>query len=114
MLLRLLRRIVLAESKLHIDIRANELRTILSSSTESLRLDPRKTETQTAETAKSQFGEPIVTLSAQVTFKRRGVETKIILEGAASLKRCQPDPALIKTIARANVWFKDIMAGRLT
>jgi hypothetical protein len=49
-----------------------------------------------------------------VTFKRRGVETKIILEGALSSNRSQPDPALIKTIARAHVWFEDIVAGHLT
>jgi site-specific DNA recombinase len=115
-LLRLLRMIVLTESELHIDVRANELMTILSSSekTDGFQSGPRKIGTQPTQDSKSQPDEHVFTLSVPVAFKRRGVETKIILEGALSSKRSQPDPALIKTIARAHVWFENIVAGRLT
>jgi hypothetical protein len=116
MLLRLFRRIVLAESRLQIDVRTNELLLILSSSekTNGFEFGPRKFETRPTQASKSKPDEHVVTLSVPVAFKRRGVETKIILEETLASKRSQPDPALIKTIARAHVWFEDIMTGRLT
>ena len=116
MLLSMLRRIVLAESKLQIDVRPNELLMILSSSdkTNGLRSSPKNIGNQSTQRAKNQPDEQIITLSAPVTFKRRGVETKIILDGALSSTRSRPDPALIKTVARARIWFEDIVTGPLT
>ena len=115
MLLRLLRRIVLAESRLQIDVRTNEL-LILSSSekTDGFQSGPRKIGTQPTQDSKSQPDEHVTTLTVACGLQAPRVETKIILEGALSSKRSQPDPALIKTIARAHVWFEDIVAGRLT
>jgi site-specific DNA recombinase len=54
-----------------------------------------------------------VELTAAVAFKRRGVETKLVLLGRAQQKhssRC--DPALIKAIARGRTWFEDLATGR--
>ncbi len=115
-LLCLLKKITIATSELRIDVRTNELMMALSSSekAQGVQFGPRGIGTKAARSAKSQPDEDVVMLSSPVVFKRRGVETKIILEGALSLKRSQPDPALIKTIARAHIWFDDIVAGRLT
>jgi hypothetical protein len=103
-------------TELRIEVRSNELMMALSSSekAQGVQFGPKHIGTKAARSAKSQPDEDVVTLSSPVVFKRRGVETKIILEAALSLKHSQPDPALIKTVARAHVWFEDIIAGRLT
>jgi site-specific DNA recombinase len=115
-LLCLLKKVTIAASELRIEVRTNELMMALSSSekAQGIQFGPRIIGTKAARPAKSQPDEDVVTLSSLVVFKRRGVETKIILEGALSLKRSRPDPALIKTVARAHVWFEDIVAGHLT
>jgi site-specific DNA recombinase len=54
-----------------------------------------------------------IELTAAVAFKRRGVETKLVLPGLAQRKhssRC--DPALIKAIARGRAWFEELATGR--
>jgi site-specific DNA recombinase len=59
-------------------------------------------------------GNNAIALTAAVTFKRRGVETKLVLPGLAQQKhssRC--DPALIKAIARGRAWFEEIATGRV-
>ena len=115
-LLCLLKKITIAETELRIEVRVNELMMALSSSekAQGVQFGPRQIGNKAVHAAKSQPDEDVVILSSPVVFKRRGVETKIVLEGAPSLKRSRPDPALIKTVARAHVWFEDIVAGRLT
>ncbi|HEY2485446.1 MAG TPA: hypothetical protein VGI36_09875 [Candidatus Binataceae bacterium] len=52
-------------------------------------------------------------LTAAVAFKRRGVETKLVLPGLVQQNhssRC--DPALIKAIARGRAWFEELATGR--
>jgi hypothetical protein len=49
-----------------------------------------------------------------LSFKRRGVETRLIIEGEQSFKRLRADPALIKTVARTHIWFDDLVRGRIT
>ena len=44
--------------------------------------------------------------------KRRGVETRIILEGCEDTAR-NVDPALLKAIARATQWFEEMAAGQV-
>jgi len=54
-----------------------------------------------------------IELTAAVAFKRRGVETKLVLPGLAQQKhssRC--DPALIKAMARGRAWFEELATGR--
>jgi hypothetical protein len=54
-----------------------------------------------------------VELTAAVAFKRRGVETKLMLRGLAQQNhssRC--DPALIKAVARGRTWFEELATGR--
>jgi site-specific DNA recombinase len=44
--------------------------------------------------------------------KRRGAETRLILEGAGHGRASRPDPALIKAVARARRWFDELVSGR--
>ena len=55
-----------------------------------------------------------IELKAAVAFKRRGVETKLVLPGLAQenhSSRC--DPALIKAIVRGRAWFEELATGRV-
>ena len=54
-----------------------------------------------------------IELTAAVAFKRRGVETKLVLPGLSQSNhsaRC--DPALIRAIARGRAWFEELATGR--
>ena len=54
-----------------------------------------------------------IELTAAVVFKRRGVETKLILPGLDHPNHsARPDPALIKAIARGRGWFDELATGR--
>jgi site-specific DNA recombinase len=44
--------------------------------------------------------------------KRRGVETRIIMTEGEDLPR-KVDPALLKALARAKVWFEELASGRV-
>jgi site-specific DNA recombinase len=53
-----------------------------------------------------------IELTAAVDFKRRGVETKLVLPGLAQQNhgsRC--NPALVKAIARGRAWFEELASG---
>ena len=43
--------------------------------------------------------------------KRRGVEIRLVIEGA-SARAPRPDPALLKAVARGHQWFKELASGR--
>jgi site-specific DNA recombinase len=53
-----------------------------------------------------------IELTAAVDFKRRGVETKLLLRGLAPHHKARQDPALIKAIARGRAWFEELASGR--
>jgi site-specific DNA recombinase len=54
-----------------------------------------------------------IELTAAVAFKRRGVETKLMLPGLDQPNHgARRDPALIKAIARGSVWFDELVTGR--
>jgi len=54
-----------------------------------------------------------IELTAAVVFKRRGVETKLILPGLDQPNHsARRDPALIKAIARGRAWFDELVTGR--
>ena len=44
--------------------------------------------------------------------KRRGVEMRLVLDGAHDGVAPRPDPALIKAVIRAQRWFTDVVSGR--
>jgi hypothetical protein len=55
----------------------------------------------------------VIELTAAVAFKRRGVETKLILSGLDQPNySARLDPALIKAIARGRGWFDELATGR--
>jgi len=45
--------------------------------------------------------------------KRRGVEKRLVIEGADAMPRV-PDAPLLKAIARAHRWFQELVSGRAT
>ena len=54
-----------------------------------------------------------IELPAAIEFKRRGVETKLVLPALAGQNhgaRC--DPALLKALARGRAWFGELATGR--
>src|ERR1700739_2580925 len=54
-----------------------------------------------------------IELTAPVTFRRRGVEMRLVLPAVASQNdRSKCDPTLIKAIARGRAWFEEFAAGR--
>ena len=46
------------------------------------------------------------------SLRRRGVEMRLVVEGAGHGRASRPDPALIKAVARARRWFDDLVSGR--
>lgn len=53
---------------------------------------------------------PVLTQSVAMKIRRRGLEMRLVIDGA---ERSAPvDPALAKTIARAHRWFDDLAMGR--
>ena len=57
----------------------------------------------------SSGSEDPIALIARVAFRRRGVETQLVLPGLAQQKyssRC--DPVLIKAIVRGRAWFEEL------
>jgi hypothetical protein len=55
-------------------------------------------------------GAPTMNLDLPVTFKRRGVETKLIIAGAEATSAA-PDRALIAAVTSANRWFAELKTG---
>jgi site-specific DNA recombinase len=54
-----------------------------------------------------------VTRFIALRMKRRGVEKRLIIEGAEALPRV-PNASLLKAIARAHQWFEELVSGRAT
>ena len=45
--------------------------------------------------------------------KRRGVEMRLVIDGLGNVSRtANPEPALIKAVARAYRWFDELASGR--
>jgi site-specific DNA recombinase len=54
-----------------------------------------------------------IVLSAPLEFRRRGVETKLVLPATFQLDEpSRLDPALLKAITRGRLWFEELAAGR--
>src|SRR5262249_15364661 len=55
-----------------------------------------------------------VELQAAITYRRRGVASKLVLlERAGPYHSAKCDPALIKAIARGRLWFEEVATGRV-
>src|SRR5215813_11701016 len=58
-------------------------------------------------------GSGAIELTAEIAFKRRGVETKLMAAGLDQPNHsARRDPALIKAIARGRAWFDELATGR--
>jgi site-specific DNA recombinase len=69
--------------------------------------------TQDDQQGRESKGRPdLVTINLPATFKRRGVETKLVLADKQAIKP-EPNPALIKAIVQAHQWFEDLKCGRV-
>ena len=55
--------------------------------------------------------EPLV-LEAPLRVARRGVETRLVVDGASAGVGDAPDRALVKALARGHAWFDDLVSGR--
>ena len=55
-------------------------------------------------------GQPVV-VAVPLRIARRGVETRLIIEGESASHRT-PDPVLVRSIARGHAWFEDLVANR--
>jgi len=54
---------------------------------------------------------PILTRDIPMQLKRRGVEMRLVIEGA-NVSHANADPVLIKTIVRAHAWSEELLSGR--
>ncbi|WP_436642172.1 recombinase family protein [Microbaculum sp. FT89] len=57
-------------------------------------------------------GDGSIELHRTITFARRGVETKLVIEDQSDTSRRAPDPVLIKTVARGHHWFDLLASGK--
>ncbi len=54
---------------------------------------------------------PMISRAIPLQMTRRGVETRLVIEGAGSTSP-NIDQALVKVVARAHRWFADLVSGR--
>jgi DNA invertase Pin-like site-specific DNA recombinase len=54
----------------------------------------------------------LICIDVPVKFRRRGVETKLVVGGKQVAAR-SPDPSLVKLLARAHAWFDMIVSGEV-
>jgi DNA invertase Pin-like site-specific DNA recombinase len=93
LLLAIIDRVVITEADLGIAIRIDALRAKLSLE------------------AVENSEHAITVLKIPVLLKRRGTEAKLVMHGQGK-EAPQPDPALIKALARGHAWFAELAQGR--
>ncbi len=59
-----------------------------------------------------QIADTNIAIELPVAFKRRGVETKLIIEGRSD-KSSKPDPALVTAVTSAHRWFAQLKSGEV-
>lgn len=115
LLLMLLSRVTLSESEIRVEIRKKGLaaglgnvESVHTGSVEApdwLDLD--------FETPYSSGDQAAITVVLPIKSRRRGLETKLILDAPGGEKPGEPDPALVKMIANAHQWWEDLVSGRI-
>ena len=53
-----------------------------------------------------------VALDIPASFGRRSAETRLVVQDSVGALARSPDPALLKAVARAHVWFEELSRGR--
>ncbi|HEX9768963.1 MAG TPA: recombinase family protein, partial [Kiloniellales bacterium] len=100
-LLEVVKQVEVGHDRIRISLHAGSLRKMLAAGMQD---DERGLE--------SQGRSDLITINLPATFKRRGVETKLVLAGQQASKP-EPNPALIKTLAEAHCWFEDLKCRRV-
>ncbi|MEQ9812986.1 MAG: recombinase family protein, partial [Azospirillaceae bacterium] len=54
---------------------------------------------------------PSLQIEIPISIRKRGVESKLVLDGPGTTLSAKPDPALINAVARAHLWFEDLLSG---
>lgn len=120
LLLALVHRIVVSETEVRIEIEREGPRSSLANVGISERV---ASATQAQESARpapaiaykpsensKHRGKPL-TIHLPIQLKRRGVETRLIIEGSGASPPSSPDPALLKAVSRASAWFEHLTSG---
>ncbi len=117
-LLKLLSRVTLGESRIRIDIRCAGLIAALGV-VERIYLEGYASSDMRpdAYTKTSAAGglniKNAISLSIPMKLRRRGIETRLVVDAAGNgSEAAEPDPALIKMIANAHHWWEDLIAHR--
>ncbi len=100
MLTPILERIEVGAERVSIRFRSGVLIGMLSEGANDKRTD-----------AGSSPSDPIVRIGLPISFKRRGVQTKLVLTGK-SAARLNRDPKLIAAVVRRQAWFADLREGK--
>jgi len=100
LLLRVVERVSISETQISIAVSRQGLESLLITSAASVRAASKHTLTEPH----------LITRAFQL--KRCGHGKKLIIGQHNAGDRSQPDPSLLRTIARAHAWFEDLKAGR--
>jgi len=55
----------------------------------------------------------VVRYAVPAQIRRRGVEMRLVINGANGLDARKPDAALIKAVVRAREWWNEVLTGRV-
>jgi DNA invertase Pin-like site-specific DNA recombinase len=113
LLLMLLSRVTLSEPEIRVEIRRKGLEAhgCFEPEPDSSLRAPDQSDLD-AETGDGPNDRTAITVVLPIKLRRRGLETKLILEMPGAQQPGEPDPALIKMIANAHKWWEDLVAGR--
>ena len=93
----LLARVTVAKASLKIGIRPNQLRALLSGK---------------AAPSGGRESEPNILLEAQFNSSTVGQQaTRLLIEDGGG-RRSEPDPVVVKAVARAQCWFEQLVSGK--
>ncbi len=84
----------------------------LTSSCVRVELDPTELMKRCLCESNGQITDKSIAIELPVTFKRRGVEMKLIINGQSD-KPSKPDPALINVVTSAQRWFAQLKSGEV-
>jgi site-specific DNA recombinase len=114
LLLMLLSRVTLSETEVSVEISRKGLPAVLGNVEDAHdgRIATAEWQDLDAETGDGAGDRTTIAVVLPIKLRRRGLETKLILDAPGSEKPGVPDPALIKMIANAHQWWEDLVSGR--
>jgi site-specific DNA recombinase len=117
LLLMLLAGVTLGEAEVRIDIRDSGLLAVLGIADHGANHRdgsdmPRNHPTAETRMAGGSPAGDVTSIIIPTKLRRRGVETKLIVESPDASSTAEPDPALVKMIANAHQWWDDLVAHR--